>query len=48
MKFIKTFIKRFIEYLKQEPEKIQIEKPLCHHCTTRGVILQNEIKKDEK
>lgn len=48
MKFIKVLIKKFIEYLKQEPEKIKIEKPLCHHCATRGVVLQNEIKKNAK
>jgi hypothetical protein len=45
MKFIKTLLKKFVEYLKREPEKIQIDKPLCHHCATRGVVLQNEIKK---
>lgn len=48
MKLIKTLFKKFIDYLKREPEKIQIEKPHCHHCATRGVILQNEFNKDTK
>ncbi|MGB9665111.1 MAG: hypothetical protein ACPL25_09375 [Ignavibacteria bacterium] len=47
MKIIKNFFKKFIDYIKSEPAKVKIEKPICHHCASRGVILHKGITKNE-